>query len=76
MKLKSVRDVAAKDISKHNKDISKHNKDIRIANGRWTDMDIWTVGVDHVFTAESSKLNRELGIHKLNNRNVKKNKNA
>lgn len=57
-KIKSVKQQALIDITKHNIDEGR-----LVFGNNWTD---FIVGGKYLDTKENRKLNRELGIHKLN----------
>ena len=60
---KSVANIAMKDISKYLND-----NDIPIHNGK---QDTWYVRPEHLYTKEQRRLNRELGLHKINKQHEK-----
>jgi hypothetical protein len=57
-KIKSVKQQALIDITKHNRDAGR-----LVFGNNWAD---FIVGSKYLDTKENRKLNRELGIHKIN----------
>ena len=65
---KSVMRIAFRDISKH---IQSNYTDAERFTKFWRGMDSWICSPEHLYTKETIRLNRQLGIHKINKQNGK-----
>jgi len=62
----SVTQIAAKDIADHNRETNTSTKPTN--NG-----ERWNISNVEVFSKKSKKLNKELGLHKINKKDIIKN---
>ena len=56
--MSTVRSIALKDISKHIKEL--YSEEL------YGQVDVWVCCSEHIDTKETRKLNRRLGLHKIN----------